>query len=399
VTVASNPRIDDLRKRLEREPGSRLFAQLAEELRKAGELEEAIRLSQDGLERHSNYPSARMTLGRCLLDKRDLMAARREFESVLKGAPDNILACRFLADCLEGLGDLEGAAAQQRAALRLSPGDPQALQRLADLESKIAAGPGPAPREPSASPGPVPGATEEAGEPAPIPLAAVDDEAFELERPYEAPSATRGSGEPIVDAPSAPALPVEVGGLVEFEMPPTPEPEAAIVTEPREEPALEVPDVIASAPEVAASAPEPPILPPPAPVFPRAETPPPLSVPPFRKFEGEPPPPWVAPAPAASASASTEIASPTLAELYLNQGFTDRAIQVYRQVMLREPGNDRALARLTELETLGHPVPEVATVADVPGSPSPADPREARREGLQRAITGLEKLLASVRKE
>ena len=35
--MATNPRIDDLRRRLEREPGSRLFAQLAEELRKAGE--------------------------------------------------------------------------------------------------------------------------------------------------------------------------------------------------------------------------------------------------------------------------------------------------------------------------------------------------------------------------
>jgi uncharacterized protein HemY len=81
--VATNPRIDDLRRRLEKEPGSRLFAQLAEELRKDGELEEAIRVSRAGLQKHPSYPSARMTLGRALLDTGDWGSARAEFELVL----------------------------------------------------------------------------------------------------------------------------------------------------------------------------------------------------------------------------------------------------------------------------------------------------------------------------
>src|SRR4029453_13875041 len=66
--VAANPRIDDLRKRLEKDPQSRLFAQLAEELRKAGELSEAIGVSRGGLQKHPTYPSARMTLGRAPMD-------------------------------------------------------------------------------------------------------------------------------------------------------------------------------------------------------------------------------------------------------------------------------------------------------------------------------------------
>jgi len=110
--LAPNPRIDELRKRLDKEPASRLFAQLAEELRKEGELAEAIRICREGLQKHPNYPSARMTLGRALLDTKDLSAARTEFEAVLKAAPDNILASRFLAECHEGLGDLDRAAAQ-----------------------------------------------------------------------------------------------------------------------------------------------------------------------------------------------------------------------------------------------------------------------------------------------
>ena len=84
---------------------SEVFAQLAEELRKAGELVEAIRVCRDGLTRHTNYPSARMTLGRALLDLGDLPAARLEFAAVLKGAPDNILAGRFLGECLEDVRD------------------------------------------------------------------------------------------------------------------------------------------------------------------------------------------------------------------------------------------------------------------------------------------------------
>ena len=70
--VAGNPRIDDLRKRIERDPQSRLFAQLAEELRKDGDLAEAIEVARAGLKtRHPSYPSARMTLGRALLDTGD----------------------------------------------------------------------------------------------------------------------------------------------------------------------------------------------------------------------------------------------------------------------------------------------------------------------------------------
>src|SRR5439155_24616958 len=129
-TVAANPRIDELRKKLDKEPGSRLFAQLAEELRKDGEYEEAIRVARDGLQKHPNYPSARMTLGRALFDTGDWDAARLEFEQVLKGAPDNILASRLLGESLASLTDVSGAVARYKQTLALAPGDKQVLARL-----------------------------------------------------------------------------------------------------------------------------------------------------------------------------------------------------------------------------------------------------------------------------
>ena len=147
----ANPRIDELRSRLQREPGSRLFAQLAEELRKDGDLTEAIRVARSGLALHPNYPSARLTLGRALIESGNLTAARTELESVLRGAPDNILASRMLAECLEGLGDLGAALLQFRAALRLSPGDRQIEGQIRALEQRLAAPPPARPAAPAAA--------------------------------------------------------------------------------------------------------------------------------------------------------------------------------------------------------------------------------------------------------
>ena len=95
-------------------------------------------MARTGLAAHPNYPSARMTLGRALFDTGDLAAARGELELVLRGAPENILASRMLAECLEGLGDLGAALLQFRAALRLAPGDRQTEQQIRALEQRLA---------------------------------------------------------------------------------------------------------------------------------------------------------------------------------------------------------------------------------------------------------------------
>jgi hypothetical protein len=213
--LPANSRIEELTRRLEKEPGSRLFAQLAEELRKEGELADAIRVCRDGLSRHSNYPSARMTLGRALLDTGDLAGARGEFEVVLRAAPDNILASRFLAECHEGLGDLVRAEAQYKATLQLAPGDKQIVARLQALEdrrrSPLTA---PLPRIDPAPPAEPTVLMARPAEPeadlAPIPLVAADEE-FELERPLEAvaPTVIMRSPAEIRTTRPAPAPPAE----------------------------------------------------------------------------------------------------------------------------------------------------------------------------------------------
>jgi tetratricopeptide (TPR) repeat protein len=96
--VPDNPRIEELRRRVQTDPASIAFAQLGEEHRRAGDYEEAIFVCRTGLAQHPGYLSARVTLGRALLETGQYDEAQAELELVLGAAPDNLAAIRALAD-------------------------------------------------------------------------------------------------------------------------------------------------------------------------------------------------------------------------------------------------------------------------------------------------------------
>lgn len=430
----ANPRIDDLRKKLEREPGSRLFAQLAEELRKEGQLDEAIRVARHGLDKHPNYPSARMTLGRALLDSGELSGARREFEAVLKGAPDNILASRYLAECLEGLGQRVEALARYRATLAMAPGDKQVIGRIEALSLSTAAKPAaaipglraPEPARPPQALRPLaPGqATDPMAAPeeifevepdpepddAPIPLVAVDESEFELERPLEGRAALDAismvTPEPEVApqpvAPEPAPVPAERSTAAyerevmfdpdEAFAPPAPPPAPAEHTLEVRRPDLGAPP--APEPEVELE-PEPEPQLPPAEVLDEEFDTAPASGGPiqmtFRAIVDDSlspipaPSPAPTPTPAPAASAEPELASPTLAELYFDQGFLDKAIEVYRRLLERDPGQERLQARLREIEAVQRLHAAASTSAPAPAA-------SGRRAAVERTIARLQDL-------
>jgi hypothetical protein len=74
------------------------FAALAEEYRRAGRPEEAVAVCRAGLTRHPSYTSARVALGRALLDLGELEAAEGELRHVLDQAPENLAAMRALME-------------------------------------------------------------------------------------------------------------------------------------------------------------------------------------------------------------------------------------------------------------------------------------------------------------
>src|SRR5918911_870061 len=84
--MADTQRIDDPRRRVQRDPASIAFAQLAEELRRSHQFQESVDTCRAGLAIHPGYLSARVTLGRALIELNELEQAQAELQTVLKSA-------------------------------------------------------------------------------------------------------------------------------------------------------------------------------------------------------------------------------------------------------------------------------------------------------------------------
>src|SRR2546421_2939152 len=111
-----NPRIGELRRRVDKDPTSIAFAQLAEEYRRIGDYQAAVTVCREGLARHPGYLSAQVTLGRALMELEEYDEACTELEAVLRAAPDNLAAIRALADIHQRRGD-----APERVDLHVAP--------------------------------------------------------------------------------------------------------------------------------------------------------------------------------------------------------------------------------------------------------------------------------------
>jgi len=135
--MSDNPRIEDLRRRVQKDPASIAFAQLAEELRRSGALQEAVDVSVSGLAIHPSYLSARVTLGRALLELDRLPEAQTELERVLAGAPENLAARRGLGEIFNRRGQADEALAHYRAALALAPNDPDLEESVTALSRRL----------------------------------------------------------------------------------------------------------------------------------------------------------------------------------------------------------------------------------------------------------------------
>ena len=135
--MAGSQRLDDLRRRVQQDPSSIAFAQLAEEFRRASMFQEAVDVCRAGLDIHPTYLSARVTLGRALVELQQFDEAQSELQQVLQSAPENLAAIRGLADVFHRQGALSEALAQYRAALALARHDPDLEQTIADLARQV----------------------------------------------------------------------------------------------------------------------------------------------------------------------------------------------------------------------------------------------------------------------
>lgn len=130
-----------LLERYEEQPRGRLFAPLADCLRKLGELDEALAICEAGLERHPEYSSAHVILGKIQLERGDDAAARRAFERVLELDAQNLLAMRQLARLSEAAGDCSRALGLWTRLAALEPDGEGAREQVERLEA-LARSPG-----------------------------------------------------------------------------------------------------------------------------------------------------------------------------------------------------------------------------------------------------------------
>ena len=124
-----------LTERISKDPKSKLFVPLAEEYKKAGDIEMAIYVLTEGLKNNPGYVTARSILGRLLFDMGDLTGSQKELEEVVKAIPDNLLAQRKLGDICVLQDKPNDAIGHYKSLLSLNPRDHEIASMIADIEA------------------------------------------------------------------------------------------------------------------------------------------------------------------------------------------------------------------------------------------------------------------------
>jgi len=121
--------------RISQDPKSKLFVPLAEEYKKAGDLEMAIHVLLEGLKNNPDYVTARSYLGKLLLAKGDLAGAQKEFEEVVKYIPDNLMAQKKLGDIYIVQNRPQDALPHYNIVLSHNPNDGELASLISELET------------------------------------------------------------------------------------------------------------------------------------------------------------------------------------------------------------------------------------------------------------------------
>lgn len=395
-----NAKLEELQFRLKTDPKSRLFFPLAEELRRHGKLTEAEQVLRNGLNVHTSYLSAWVSLGRVLREQNKNAEAVAALTTAMQVDPGNVVAARLLADAYLDLGEKIEAIKKYKLVNALMPSE-DLEAKIADLDREIQAPSqvlpvsqpealheslhesiAPAP-EPEAAPESPVAAAEEAlspfaeTEPQPEHTTELVGASWEEEAP-SAPSGQASDAQTPEPTPPEPTPPEPYHYTVE-----TPfdtgddEPMAAHhLVSPFEDPAgytaaaLEVEQPEGMHIEQMPEEPEA--------SDPWSETQPeafPESEPAAEVFAPAEPEPaaevfaLAAPEPAPSADAEGDItATTTMADLYVRQGLIDDARKIYEQVLQRHPDDDEVRAKL---QALASSAPAVTAVHEEPVNEEP----------------------------
>ena len=135
--MSEDPRILELRRRVQADPASIVFAELAEECRRAGNNDEAVAIGRAGLIHHPDHLNARVTLGRALIELNQLDQAFTELTFVLDAAPGDLAAMRALAEIYQRRGLMSEALVHYRRALQLAQHDADLSRSIDAIQQAV----------------------------------------------------------------------------------------------------------------------------------------------------------------------------------------------------------------------------------------------------------------------
>jgi tetratricopeptide (TPR) repeat protein len=121
--------------RLQRDPTSLAFAQLADLYRKAGRNRDAIALCRDGLARYPHYTTARLILAKAHVAEGNADQALAELSTILEVSPRDVQSHRLAAEIHRRAGRLDQAVTHLEAAVALDPGDRESRSLLGLLRA------------------------------------------------------------------------------------------------------------------------------------------------------------------------------------------------------------------------------------------------------------------------
>ncbi|HEY0931976.1 MAG TPA: tetratricopeptide repeat protein [Gemmatimonas sp.] len=130
--MSTAARIEELRKKFDENP-RRYFAPLANELRKAGDLTQAIALCREHLPKQPGHMSGYIVYGQALYEGEALDEARSVFEQALALDPENLIALRHLGDIARRQGDPMAARRWYERVLDADPRNDDIAAHIASL--------------------------------------------------------------------------------------------------------------------------------------------------------------------------------------------------------------------------------------------------------------------------
>jgi tetratricopeptide (TPR) repeat protein len=132
--MAISARIDELKKKFDENP-RRYFASLANEYRKAGDLDQALFICQEYLPQQPGHMSGHIVIAQTLYEMGRLPDAKAEFEAALALDPENLIALRHLGDIARQSGDPRTARNWYQRVLEADPRNSEIVDVLASLRT------------------------------------------------------------------------------------------------------------------------------------------------------------------------------------------------------------------------------------------------------------------------